>query len=77
MTIQNKVLKIFERLNIGKPELNASMASDLGMDSQEIVTLIIELEKEFNVQLNLTGITRDMTVSEVIDFVETKTKEPV
>lgn len=72
MTIIRKVFQAFERLDINEVKLSDSLQENLSMDSQEVVSLIIELEKMFKVNLNLSDINRNMSVSDIVILVENK-----
>jgi len=60
-----------------KPEeltSGANLRGDLGMDSTEVVELVVALEKEFQIQIDDGEITNKHCVSDVIKAVEDKLK---
>ena len=61
-----------------KPEevtLKANLNGDLGMDSTEMVELIVALEKEFKIGIEDGEITNKHCVSDVVRIVEDKLKQ--
>jgi acyl carrier protein len=66
------VLEAFRRLDVEGVELDKVLGADLGMDSQEIVSLVCELEETTGIFLEASEIKRSMTVSNVIDIVTNK-----
>lgn len=50
----------------------ASFTNDLGADSLDTVELIMELEKEFNIQIPDEATEQITTVGDVIKYVESK-----
>lgn len=50
----------------------ASFTNDLGADSLDTVELIMELEKEFNIQIPDEAAEQITTVGDVIKYVESK-----
>lgn len=72
MNLENGVSQAFNHLNIETNNPNDFLQKDLGMDSQEVVSLMIELEKIFDIKLNMNDINRDMSVSEIIEVLKNK-----
>ena len=68
--IKHHVIAVFEALDIQGVHEDALLERDLGMDSQEIVSLTAELQERFRIPLEDGVITRKMTVAEVIDLVQ-------
>ena len=69
-TIQIRVLDAFRSLDIENPQLEHHLENDLSMDSQEVISLVVQLEKEFGISLSLDDINRNMSVSQVVEFIE-------
>lgn len=72
-TIPERVLDAFRSIDIDNPELTDNLESDLAMDSQEVISLIFELEKAFAIKLKLGELNREMTISEVVSLVQART----
>lgn len=51
---------------------DASFTKDLGADSLDTVELIMEFEKEFNVQIEDSQAEKIQTVGNVVEFLSTK-----
>ena len=71
--ISSKVKAIIvEKLVVDATEVseNASFTSDLGADSLDTVELIMEFEKEFNIQIPDDEAEKIQTVSEAIKYIE-------
>ncbi|MGI6219167.1 MAG: acyl carrier protein [Bacteroidaceae bacterium] len=63
---------IVDKLGVEESEVteNASFTNDLGADSLDTVELIMEFEKEFNIQIPDTQAEKITTVKDAIDFIE-------
>ncbi len=75
--ITNKVKAIIvDKLGVDESEVTpqASFTNDLGADSLDTVELIMELEKEFNVQIPDDQAEKIATVGDAIAFIENATK---
>ena len=75
--ITNKVIAIIvDKLGVDESEVTpqASFTNDLGADSLDTVELIMELEKEFNVQIPDDQAEKIATVGDAIAFIENATK---
>lgn len=70
LTIKDRVFTAFRRLNIENLNINDHLELDLAMDSQEVVLLLVELDKIFQIKLNFDDINRDMTVLQVIKVIK-------
>ena len=71
--IEEKLIPIIvERLNVSAEEVNASahFANDLGADSLDQVELVMELEKQFNIQIEDDQAAKLQTVGSVIEYLE-------
>ena len=64
---------IVDKLGVDESEVtnNASFTNDLGADSLDTVELIMELEKEFDIQIPDDEAEGIATVGDAIKFVET------
>ena len=71
--ISSKVVDIIkDRLNVDAKDITpeASFANDLGADSLETVELIMEFEKEFDLQIPDEDAEKISTVGDAIKYVE-------
>jgi acyl carrier protein len=71
--ISSKVVDIIkDRLNVDAKDITpeASFANDLGADSLDTVELIMEFEKEFDIQIPDEDAERISTVGDAIKYVE-------
>ena len=78
MNITEKVKKILMEISdTPKIELNTDLRSDLLFDSLLMVTLLIEIEAEFNIELNESDMDpfKLKTVQNVIDMISKYTSE--
>ena len=74
--ISSKVKAIIvEKLVIDESEVTdtASFTADLGADSLDTVELIMEFEKEFNIQISDEDAEKIQTVSDVVKYIENVT----
>ena len=75
--ITNKVKAIIvDKIGVDESEVTpqASFTNDLGADSLDTVELIMELEKEFDVQIPDDQAEKIATVGDAIAFIENATK---
>lgn len=71
--IENKVRAIVvDKLGVAETEVTreATFTGNLGADSLDIVELIMDLEKEFNIQIPEEDSQKIQTVGDAIDFIE-------
>ena len=63
---------IIEKLGVDEGEVtyNASFTNDLGADSLDTVELIMEFEKEFDIQIPDDKAEKIATVKDAISFIE-------
>lgn len=76
--IEKRIKELFVKLFDMKPEevtLKANLNDDLGMDSTEMVELIVALEKEFKIGIEDGEITNKHCVSDVVRIVEDKLEQ--
>jgi len=74
--ISSKVKAIIvEKLVIDASEVtdSASFTADLGADSLDTVELIMEFEKEFNIQISDEDAEKIQKVSDVVNYIESVT----
>jgi|TARA_B100000945_G_C19824652_1_gene342160 acyl carrier protein len=74
--ISSKVKAIIvEKLVIDASEVtdSASFTADLGADSLDTVELIMEFEKEFNIQISDEDAEKIQKVSDVVKYIESVT----
>ena len=75
-SVEDRVKKIVvEQLGVKEEEVTneASFVDDLGADSLDTVELIMEFEKEFDLQIPDDEAEKITTVGEAIKYIETKT----
>lgn len=75
--ITNKVIAIIvDKLGVDESEVTpgASFTNDLGADSLDTVELIMELEKEFDVQIPDDQAEKIATVGDAIAYIENAKK---
>ncbi len=73
--ISSKVVEIIvEKLGVEAPEVvpTASFSNDLGADSLDTVELIMEFEKEFDIQIPDEDAEKIGTVGDAISYIESK-----
>ncbi|MDR2834862.1 MAG: acyl carrier protein [Bacteroidales bacterium] len=71
--IYQRITKVVvDKLGVDKNEVvpTASFTTDLGADSLDSIELIMELEKEFDIQINDSEVENLDTVEKVAKFVE-------
>lgn len=71
--IESKVKAIIvDKLGVEEAQVNpeASFTNDLGADSLDTVELIMELEKEFNIQIPDEAAEKIATVGDAINYIE-------
>ena len=76
--IEERVKKLLVKLFDMKPEevnLEANLNDDLGMDSTEMVELVVALEKEFKIGIEDGEITNKHCVSDVVRIVKDKLEQ--
>ena len=73
--VEEKVRAIIvEKLGVDESEINneASFTNDLGADSLDIVELVMEFEKQFNVQIPDEDAEKISTVGDAVTYLEAK-----
>jgi acyl carrier protein len=68
---------IVEKLGVEESEITpeASFTSDLGADSLDTVELIMEFEKEFDIQISEDVAEKILTVKDAVSYIEEATKK--
>lgn len=75
--IEEKVINIVsEKLNVDSKKVvsTASFVNDLGADSLDIVEIVMEVEKEFNINIPDEESTKLITVGDAIKYIEAHAK---
>lgn len=75
--MEQKVKEIIAKqlgVNISEVTPEASFMDDLGADSLDTVELVMELEKEFNVEIPDEDAEKITKVQEAIDYIKNKSK---
>ncbi len=70
MPVEEKIERVFGEIGIDKSELRpeAELKAGLGIDSTEMVELLVALEKEFSVKIPDGAINGGSTVREIIKY---------
>ncbi len=74
-TVFERVSKVVvDRLGVDESEvkLEASFKDDLGADSLDVVELVMELEEEFDMQIEDEDAEKISTVGTAVSFIESK-----
>lgn len=74
-TVIERVTKVVvDRLGVDESEvkLEASFRDDLGADSLDVVELVMELEEEFDMQIDDEDAEKIATVGDAVSFIESK-----
>ena len=68
---------ISEQLGIEKSEisLNSNIIDDIGADSLDMVEMLMNVEKEWDIVIDDSEISDIETMQDVVDFVEAKIKQ--
>ncbi len=77
MSVLDKVKEIIvQELNISadKVTLEANLKEDLGADSIDAVQIIMDLEDEFNIEIDTDNAEAISTVKNLVDYIETLVK---
>jgi acyl carrier protein len=75
--VLNKVVSIItDKLGVDENEVteDASLTNDLGADSLDVIELIMEFEKEYNIAITDDEAEKITTIKEVVDYLQTKIK---
>jgi acyl carrier protein len=75
--IFEKVKRILiEKLSVNEADIkeDSSLVDDLGVDSLDLVELLMKFEEEFKVEISEEESQKILTVKDIVDFIEGKTK---
>ncbi|MFN6946468.1 MAG: acyl carrier protein [Cytophagaceae bacterium] len=73
MDIQDSIIRVIARINALPKEsikLKDNLKEDLGMDSLDIIEMIVELEREFNLYIPEGWVKKIKTVDEIVEYVK-------
>ena len=73
--IKEDVCKILAEYILGSEELikdDNTLGNDMGMDSFDVVTLVVQIEGKFNIEFPISTVeeVKKLTLQEVVSFVE-------
>ncbi len=74
MSTEERVKKILMEIGIGENEITPEkiLKDQLGIDSAEMVEIVVALEKEFNIKIPAEKVAELKTIQDIINFVEGK-----
>ncbi len=74
MSAEERVKKILMGIGIRENEITPekTLRDQLGIDSAEMVEIVVALEKEFNIKIPAEKVAELKTVQDIINFVEGK-----
>jgi acyl carrier protein len=75
--IFEKVKRILiEKLSVNEADIkeDSSLVDDLGVDSLDLVELLMKFEEEFKVEISEEESQKILTIKDIVDFIEGKTK---
>jgi len=78
--IEDRVKEIISTelgIEMDKVHLNSNFTQDLGVDSLEIMQLLISLEEEFNIKIPDKDIETLATVGDLIQYINDRAKKDV
>jgi acyl carrier protein len=78
MSIEQRLKKLLSDcvgIDAAQIRLTDHLVTDLGMDSLSLVEIVMDIENEFNIQIESTEADLASTVSLIIDLIKSKTKE--
>ncbi len=78
MPVEERIERVFGEIGIDKRELrpDSSLKAGLGVDSTEMVELLVALEKEFSVKIPDGAINGGTTVREIIEYLSNAAAKP-
>ena len=74
MDLKNEVIAKFSKIAKNKEVTLESNIKDLGLDSLDIVDLLMDMEEKYGIEFENEEMSSLVTVSDVIKAVELKTK---
>lgn len=74
MSTEERVKKVLVGIGIGENEIapEKTLRDQLGIDSAEMVEIVVSLEKEFNVKIPAGKVAELKTIQDIINFIEGK-----
>lgn len=75
--IFEKVKKILiEKLSVNESDIkeDSSLVDDLGVDSLDLVELLMKFEEEFKIEISEEETQKILTIKDIVDFIEEKAK---
>lgn len=66
------VLKMFDKINPDKVDLQAHFLNDLGLDSLDVVEIVMALEDEFGVEIDDEQAEKIFTANDAVELLKTK-----
>ncbi|MGC8734882.1 MAG: acyl carrier protein [bacterium] len=75
--IFEKVKKILiEKLSVNESDIkeDSSLVDDLGVDSLDLVELLMKFEEEFKIEISEEESQKILTIKDIVDFIEEKSK---
>ncbi len=73
--VKQKLVEILER-SVGEPvagvEEQMALKEDLGLDSIDLVTMAIEAQGEFNIELSTSELTAVVKIKDLLDLIQAK-----
>ena len=64
-------------INLDEITLETRLADDLGLNSYEFMTLLGELEDEFDMEVDEKEVTKLVTIADLLDYISKFTEENV
>lgn len=74
MNLVNEVLANFQKIAKNKEVTLESNVKELGLDSLDIVDLLMDMEEKYNIEFENEEMTELVTVNDVIKAIESKLK---
>ena len=74
MNLVNEVLASFVKIAKGKEVTLESNVKELGLDSLDIVDLLMDMEEKYNIEFENEEMTELATVNDVVKAIESKLK---
>ena len=62
------------KVDLKKVTRDARLVEDLGADSANVMVLIMDIEDQYNLQVEDSAITTLKTVGDVVDYIEKRSK---
>ena len=74
MNLVNEVLANFQKIAKNKEVTLESNVKELGLDSLDIVDLLMDMEEKYNIEFKNEEMTELVTVNDVVKAIESKLK---